>query len=392
MGTKCGPSIANIYINCLEKSFLEVYKPLVYYRFIDDIFMVAHSDFVIDNLGTHFDYLKLNISSSNTVNFLDLNISYNKLIEELEFSVYIKPTNTFSYLLTSSNHPKFIFKNIPKSLFFRLRRICSNFYDYLFFARKLSLELVQRGYEIKKLNKVIRMVANLDRQKILAYKTKENNFSNNSLFIMPFDFNNLSLYNSIKFSFNLLNSELGFNHSFKLVHSMLPNINSLMVHNFKIPNLSKKFYNKCSNSSCLICPFALTSSFFMLNNFPLYVFSHSSCNAKNVIYIIFCLRCNVGYIGETMELKRRMNIHLKSVQFNSSHSNCKVVKEHFNSINHCIKKDLRFLVFKEGIETKIDRLNLESQLIYLFQLLKYKILNEKIIDVGYFKKNLPLFC
>ena len=44
--------------------------------------------------------------------------------------MYIKPTNTFSYLLTNSNHPEFIFNNIPKSLFIRIRRICDSLIDY----------------------------------------------------------------------------------------------------------------------------------------------------------------------------------------------------------------------------------------------------------------------
>ena len=58
----------------------------------------------------------------------------------------IKPTNTFSYLITSSNYPKFIFKNIVKSLFIRIRRICSDFSDYLYFSRLLTFQLQKRGY------------------------------------------------------------------------------------------------------------------------------------------------------------------------------------------------------------------------------------------------------
>ena len=33
MGSKCGPSIANIYLSCLERSFLFIHKPLFYKRY-----------------------------------------------------------------------------------------------------------------------------------------------------------------------------------------------------------------------------------------------------------------------------------------------------------------------------------------------------------------------
>ena len=37
MGCACGPSVANLYIYILEKKWITIHKPLIYYRFIDDI-------------------------------------------------------------------------------------------------------------------------------------------------------------------------------------------------------------------------------------------------------------------------------------------------------------------------------------------------------------------
>ena len=197
----------------------------------------------------NFGYLKLNICSSNIVNFLDLNISLNAITGKLNFSIYIKPTNTFSYLLTSSNHPNFIFKNIPKSLFIRLRRICSNLYDYFYFARKLLFELIQRGYDFDTLLKIIRMVANLDRNKILIYKEKDIKFSDkNILFISNYDLNGKQLHNSISNNlYKVFKDENNYfsSYSFNLVHSVQPNLSSIFIHDFKPSFSSKHFYKKC---------------------------------------------------------------------------------------------------------------------------------------------------
>jgi len=45
MGAKCAPSIANLVLAILESLFLQIHKPLFYYRFIDDIFMAFEKGF-----------------------------------------------------------------------------------------------------------------------------------------------------------------------------------------------------------------------------------------------------------------------------------------------------------------------------------------------------------
>ena len=69
MGSKCGPSVANIYIWLLEKNFLCIHKPLFYVRFIDDIFIIFNKDFDIRLLVGTFKNLKLNIVTSEKVVF-----------------------------------------------------------------------------------------------------------------------------------------------------------------------------------------------------------------------------------------------------------------------------------------------------------------------------------
>jgi hypothetical protein len=162
---------------------------LVYARLIDDIFYASVTPLDTSVFSKHFDYLKLNIVDGKTVNFLDLYISYDNLTNRFLFDLYTKPTNTFSYLLPSSNHPTHIFKNIPKSLFIRIRRICSSYIDYLANSRNLCVQLAKCDYDLSKVFKTCRIVANIDRISLIPYHQKRQNvdFKTNILFMTPFD-------------------------------------------------------------------------------------------------------------------------------------------------------------------------------------------------------------
>ena len=121
-------------------------------------------------MNPFFEGLKISIPFGETINFLDLIISKNNLTNSLDFSLYVKKTNTFNYLLNTSNHPNFIFKNLPKSLFIRIRRICTHYYDYIFFENKITWQLVKRGYKLNSINKISRQIRNIDRSNLLPYK------------------------------------------------------------------------------------------------------------------------------------------------------------------------------------------------------------------------------
>lgn len=111
MGCIAGPVIANMYIYILERKWLSMNPDIIYYRFIDDIFIAALIAINLDVFKSNFLYLKLNIECSKNVVFLDLDIKVNKITGRFGFSLFTKPTNTFGYLLPSSNHPKHIFRH-----------------------------------------------------------------------------------------------------------------------------------------------------------------------------------------------------------------------------------------------------------------------------------------
>ena len=126
MGCVCGPSVANLYLYILERNWISLNPDKIYKRFIDDTFIASLQPVDLEDFKSYFLYLKLNIEMGNTVIFLDLEITFNCILNKIEFSLHVKPTNTFGYLLSNSNHPRHIFKNIPVSLFKRIRRICTS--------------------------------------------------------------------------------------------------------------------------------------------------------------------------------------------------------------------------------------------------------------------------
>ena len=140
MGTPMAPNYANLFMDNFEQNLLHDYSqktglsPLVWFRFIDDIFFIWTGnkdalDHFISFTENYSKYknMKFKIKfeihlSINEVHFLDVTISlkHGKLIATL----FNKPTDSHFYLNTSSCHPSHILKNIPKGQFIPLRHIC----------------------------------------------------------------------------------------------------------------------------------------------------------------------------------------------------------------------------------------------------------------------------
>ena len=114
MGSVAGPSIANIFVCCLESIWQNITSPISYVRFIDDGSIIDEDSDKIESLKEAFGDLKLEVSTGDSVDFLDLNMSIDQVTGELIFKPFFKKTNTFSYLLPSSNHRDSIFINIPR--------------------------------------------------------------------------------------------------------------------------------------------------------------------------------------------------------------------------------------------------------------------------------------
>ena len=113
-------------------------KPLVWMRFIDDVFLTwTHGEenlkLFVNFLNSSHDTIKFTSEYSRETNsFLDFRVTMGKegvLISDL----FGKPTDTHQFLHKKSCHPWHTKKMIPYSQALRYRRICSE--DRLFHSR-----------------------------------------------------------------------------------------------------------------------------------------------------------------------------------------------------------------------------------------------------------------
>ena len=133
MGTKMGPSYANLFVGYVEHKIFNQYngpKPELYRRYIDDCIGATSSsredlNQFITAVNSFHPALKYTWEISDTsLAFLDIKVSIEG--NGLCTSVHYKPTDSHSYLLYSSSHPSHVKNSIPYSQFLRLRRLCSD--------------------------------------------------------------------------------------------------------------------------------------------------------------------------------------------------------------------------------------------------------------------------
>jgi len=92
-----------------EHMFNYPLQPAYYHRYIDDIFLIwnhqaSELTSFIDHLNSVHDTIKFTQTTSvKEITFLDLDIYINN--NAYQTKTHFKPTNTFSYLHGSSNHP-----------------------------------------------------------------------------------------------------------------------------------------------------------------------------------------------------------------------------------------------------------------------------------------------
>ena len=131
IGTKMAPPYAIIFMGDLEEKLLKDCdkKPLAWWRYIDDIFMLwQHGEKELEKflefLNCYHPTIKFTANySRNDINFID--VSVRKKNNQLVTDLYKKPKDTPLYLHASSCHVYHSKKSIPYSQALRLNRICS---------------------------------------------------------------------------------------------------------------------------------------------------------------------------------------------------------------------------------------------------------------------------
>ena len=160
MGTPCAVVIACIFMGTIERkawsslSTLRHISPLLDYRFIDDLLIIAKSQeeaqLILDTFNSIDPLIKLTGTiSTSTTSFLDLTIYKGNRFETshlLDLDVYQKPSNQFLFLPYDSYHPEHVFQGWIRGYLGRLRINCTD--DIIYHLRRTQFwdQLLARGY------------------------------------------------------------------------------------------------------------------------------------------------------------------------------------------------------------------------------------------------------
>ena len=152
MGTRVAPTLANIFMADFERKYVYTYnlQPLVWVRFIDDIFLIwTHGrqtleDFIQFLNGVHTSIKFTSEISDSQIPFLDTWVK--KSENSLYTDLYTKPTDANNFLHFDSAHPPHCKRGIPFGQFLMIRRICTKKEDYDTHGLLKAAHFLHRGY------------------------------------------------------------------------------------------------------------------------------------------------------------------------------------------------------------------------------------------------------
>ena len=340
MGTKFAPPYACLTIGFLEETKLFpvilkkyfdaqtcIYIRNNYLRYMDDGFIILPTKIDFEVLKQAMNEMHPEIKftmergkskSNNTesINFLDIEVilTDNKIITT---DIYYKDTNPHDYLNYHSAHPSHTKDAIPFNLAKRIIVFVSEEEQIEYRLRELENWLLKCEYPLGK----IRQAFHRAKLQGPAPQRKKDNIP-----LVTTYHPNLNFKHMIKTISNLLKniSEPNTKDKFKNISPMLafkqpPNLSSILT-KAKFSSINQPRFQSipgiklCSNNRCKLCKLYLqpVNSFETANGTVWNIKSEITCESKNVIYFLSCNSCNgiTNYIGQTTNLRNRMNNHI----------------------------------------------------------------------------------
>ena len=387
MGTRCAPNYAIIFMGDLEQEFLDKCekKPRVWYRFIDDIFMIwNHSrqdlDTFLEELNKHHSTIKFTIDISEYgLAFLDTFIYKEDGI--LKTRVYHKPTDNKQYLLYTSCHPLQQKNSIPYSLLIRARRICTKESEFIQEAKSIIKTLRQRKYPEEILTKAVIRILEVKREELLIPKTKEED--NRIRYITTFNPLNPPMRKIISQHVHML-GKMRRNpilpHQIQTVYRKSSNLRNLLISGIITPKKKQPYRSiackETSKKTCMTCErITYTNTVTSFDNITLPIRGQFNCQSTNCIYSLTCHCCGKKYIGESSQtVNLRMRGHESHIKYYQKHPN-NPVAQHFG-INTLTPKEYNLEILDQE-QDKNKRNRLEESWIFLLNTLTPNGLNTK---------------
>jgi hypothetical protein len=362
MGTKVAPSFANIFMASFEDKFVYSYhiQPLIWLRYIDDIFMVWHHD--NSSLNTFLEHLNqchptikfTSDISPHSVNFLDttVKIDHNRHVYT---DLYCKPTDSHNYLLYESSHPDHLKKSLPYSQLLRVRRICTNLTDFDKNAIIIAKHFIRRHYPVEIVEEALIKARRADRKQLLQPAEVEAKETGDRRFFLITHYHPevSPLKDIIKKTWPILGRSVTTENTYnkRIIHGnrRTENLRDILVH-AKLPKAPtdsrtlriRSAARRCiAKTLCRYCP-KLDKSGTITSTATgnTYITRHTvTCNSNNLIYCISCKVCHKQYVGQTKNaVKDRFKGHFYSIE--NPHKSDTSVGRHYSTADHHGIKDV----------------------------------------------------
>ena len=311
MGSPLSPILANIFLEFYERDKLSSvldFDRNTWLRYVDDVFVILPNTTNIPQLIEQINSLHPSIQftfeqeQNLSLPFLDIHVIKNQNNHRFNFKVYRKPTNSNSYIHYFSHHSNQIKLGTITNIFLRAYAICCPEFlqDEILFIKNVFNSLAYPSHLIHR--------AHMNARKSF-YRVNNNNNSNkdfSKVLILPFDSN------------------------------IAP-----VKHILKDKNI--KVINRSSNT--------VRSQFSFKMHPP-------TDKNTNVIYYVPCGSCTSGYIGESINLDKRLYSHnYDRTNFNTNNS----IVNHIASKNHNVNLKNTIVLHNENDTNK--RKLIESVLI-----------------------------
>ena len=376
MGTALAPNYANLFMDRFETKALAGYpiKPLVWKRFIDDVFCIwTHGVEAFKEFTKYLNSIHPSIKftyefSEEKIDFLDTTVKLDEN-RRLITTLYNKPTDTHLYLDFTSAHPKTVMDKGPYGQYLRLRRICTLDKDFESNAHKLTGYYLNRGYPFKSLKAHYKRARGFTQDQLLESTFKKT--VDTPVMVTQFNPANPDIKKMVRKHWNIISNCEELNNIFKspplIGFRKLPNLREILTSaKIRYPNQAEKVQNQlpqvCTRlGKCTYCPKIKkvdtftsfhTKKTYQCKNLP--IKPRLTCELSNLIYMITCKQCGMQYIGETKRpFRQRMYEHTSSVK-HPKEDKYTPVSRHFTQQNHSVK-DMEFsIIHWLGNATKSD--------------------------------------
>ena len=282
-----------------------------------------------------------------------------------------KDTDSGTYLPFMSAHPRHCKTNIPFNMARRVRALTDD--DTLARGKmqELSTLLKAGGYPVGLIHSAVERAMSLSTLdlRIKKERSKDDNFIT---FVHTYDPAYPDLLRNVRGIISRLFTSRECRHIFgdtRIIDSRREPSNLLRMFQHSRFDESRgmsvaRGVTKCGAPNCKLCLCIIEGDAVFFENSGVFfrIKTSMDCTSRNVVYSLFCGRCNRSYIGETVCLRDRVNTHR-----NNSKSEDSAVMQVSRHICDCGEGFRVCPLLKISEECKITRLVKEDHLVKLLK-------------------------